>query len=368
MQEEDLVKQIANYLHLSDTKIGKLFGKSEHAIYRLRKKYGLEKKNVFREIAESNGFKDYEYGWLKTEHASIFIKKEENVLTYTDIRQELIDELKRYAPKYTPLKRPKLTDKHLLVIDPADVHIGKLALKDETGEDYNIETAVRRCIAGVEGILQKAQGFPIDKILLVIGNDVLHIDTPFRKTTSGTPQDTDGQWWQAFLEAKKMYVQIVERLVQVADVEVIYCPSNHDYASGFMLADTLSSWFAKHKNVSFSVDIKHRKYTQYGLNMLAFDHGDGCKEASTKDLMADEAPQMWGATKYRYAFKHHIHHKRRLKYQDGEDYIGVTVEYLRSPSASDGWHNRNGFVAPKAVEGFILSKDKGMVARLTHYF
>jgi hypothetical protein len=32
------------------------------------------------------------------------------------------------------------------------------------------------------------------KILFIGGNDILHVDTPKRTTTSGTSQDTDGMW------------------------------------------------------------------------------------------------------------------------------------------------------------------------------
>ena len=208
----------------------------------------------------------------------------------------------------------------------------------------------------------------MEKILFVMGNDILHVDNPFRTTTAGTRQDTDGMWWQAFKEAKDMYVSILEQLVTIAPVQVIFCPSNHDYASGFMLADSLSSWFHNCKDITFECSIIHRKYVQYGSNMLAFDHGDGSKERDTKDLMADEQPKMWAATKFRYAYKHHIHHKKKTHFAGGGDFIGVTVEYLRTPSDADGWHNRNGYVSPKAIEGFIHSKAHGQVARLTHYF
>jgi hypothetical protein len=51
----------------------------------------------------------------------------------------------------------------------------------------------------------------------------------------------------------------------------------------------------------------------------------------------------------------------------GKDFIWVTAEYLRSPSASDSWHDRNGYVgAKKAIEAFIHSFDNGQVARITH--
>ena len=60
---------------------------------------------------------------------------------------------------------------------------------------------------------------------------------------------------------------------------------------------------------------------------------------------------------------HHLHHKI------SKDYIGVTVEALRSPSGTDSWHHRNGYQhSPKAVEGFIHSKEHGQIARLTHLF
>jgi len=80
-------------------------------------------------------------------------------------------------------------------------------------------------------------------------------------------------------------------------------------------------------------------------------------------LMAQEAGKDWSAAKNRYVYIHHIHHKM------SKDFIGVTVEALRSPSGTDGWHHRKGYQhAPKAVEGFIHSQNHGQVARLTHLF
>jgi hypothetical protein len=328
------------------------------------------KKTVFSESLKEKGFDEdnWSHGWMKTDEVSIFIRNEDGFLSYDEIRAALVDELKLHAPKYPALKRKKVVGGHMLVIDPADIHIGKLSLLAETNEEYNIEIAKQRCLDGVQGLIDKASGFPIEKVLLIVGNDIIHIDHPHRTTTSGTPQDTDKQWWTMFQEAKDLYVRVIEMLTPIADVEVVFCPSNHDFATGFMLADTLSSWFHKCKHVTFQADIVHRKYVEYGNNMLAFDHGDGAKEKDAKDLMADEQPKMWGRTKFRYSYKHHFHHMKRVRYPDGEDFIGVTVQYLRSPSPADSWHHRNGYIAPKAVEAFIHHRDNGQVAHLTHYF
>ena len=299
--------------------------------------------------------------WDKTKEYSIKVRPE--VIHMRDICSELIEEMKNYSPHYPKISRTKSIDGHLLVIDPADVHIGKLATSFETGEEYNSEIAVQRVRDGVKGILSKAKGFNIDQIVLVIGNDILHIDTPKRTTTSGTPQDTDGMWYDNFLKAKNIYVEVIEMLLYVADVHVMYNPSNHDYTNGFFLADVIKTWFRKSKNITFDTSISHRKYFRYHKNLIGTTHGDGAKSQDLPLLMAQEASSDWSETRHRYVYTHHVHHKT------SKDYVGVTVESLRSPSGSDSWHHRNGYQHnPKAVEGYLHHPIHGQIARLTNIF
>lgn len=304
--------------------------------------------------------------WKKTKEESVFIKNpfyvSQEEKTYLDLRDNIIAEMQEYAPKFKKLKRKHKKDAHLLVIDPADIHIGKLCDSFETGEDYNNQIAVRRVIQGVRGIIEKTSGFEIDKILFIGGNDILHIDTPKRTTTSGTPQDTDGMWYNNFLIAKNLYVQLLEILLSYADVHFVFNPSNHDYTNGFFLADVVQTYFKDCKNITFDCSISHRKYFRYGLNLIGTTHGDGAKTSDLPLLMAQESKE-WSDTKHRYVYTHHYHHKI------AKDFIGVTVESLRSPSGTDSWHHRNGFQhAPKAVEGFLHHKEHGQIARFTHLF
>ena len=272
-----------------------------------------------------------------------------------------------YSPDYKKIKREK--GNHLLVINPADIHIGKYANAIETGEEYNSETAVLRVLEGVQGLIDKAKGFDIDKVLFCIGNDVLHIDNVYNTTTKGTHQDVDGKWWEHYEIALMLYVKCVEMLREIAPVDVLHSMSNHDYQSGFHLAHTLKSWFRKADDITFDVSVANRKYYKYGKNLIGLEHGDGAKMDKLPLLMANEKPKEWSETKYRYWYLHHIHHKVKHKWLDAKDFIGVTVEYMRSPSASDSWHARKGFCGvPKACEGFLHDKESGQVARLTHYF
>ena len=284
---------------------------------------------------------------------------------FEDFLKDILDQIGDISTRPKTIRREAPKDNkeaHLLVVDPADIHIGKLCDSFETGEDYNSQLAVKRVQTGVEGILDKVGGFAIDKILFIGGNDILHIDTPQRTTTSGTPQDTDGMWYTNFLIAKRLYIELLERLLEVADVHFIYNPSNHDYMTGFFLADVIQTYFKDVDNITFDCSIAHRKYFTYGENLIGSTHGDGAKTADLPLLMAQESKD-WSSTKHRYIYTHHVHHK------NVKDYIGVTIESLRSPSPADSWHHRNGYQHnPMAVEGFIHSKKHGQISRITHLF
>ena len=304
-------------------------------------------------------------GWVKSKESSLYFKNP-NYKTPVEIGLEslcsdVIKEIKEYSPTYKTIKRTKSKDGHLLIIDPADIHVGKLCSAYETGQDYNQNIAVKRTLDGVKGLLDKSNGFNIDKIIFVGGNDILHTDTP-NKTTKGTQVEQDGTWYNNFLTAKKLYVDIIEILMQVADVEMVFNPSNHDYQSGFFLAQTIEAHFNNCKNVTFDVSIAHRKYSTYGNSLIMTTHGDGAKQIDLGSLMSVEAKEHWAMSEHRYAYTHHVHHK------SSKDYINITVETLRSPSPADSWHATKGYISKEAVEAFVHSKENGQIARLSHFY
>ena len=333
--------------------------------------FGTNKLNVFQESAEKAGFEEpfeVKHGWLKTKEASIFIKSTAETVTFDEMRDSFMEKLKSHSPTFKKIKRKPIKDGHCLILDIADLHVGKLAEAYETGEDYNTDIAVKRALEGVKGILDKSSGFNLDKIIFIIGNDVLHIDNNRRTTTSGTPQDTYKMWYSNYLIARDMYIEIINSLVQVADVHIVHNMSNHDYVTGFMLADSVYCWFRKCKNITWDIDASHRKYFTYGKSLIGTSHGDGGKMDNLPLTMAVESED-WSKATFRYIYLHHIHHNKKFKFLTSQDFPGITVEYLRSPSGTDSWHHINGYQhATKAIEGFIHSKEYGQVAKLTHAF
>lgn len=329
----------------------------------------IENYRAFKTASEAKGLdpQSVKHGWFKSKDTSLFSKnpgyKSPEQSNWEQLQKDLVADVQRYAPKFPVIKREKLKESYLQVVDPADIHIGKLASSFQCGEDYNNQIAVKRVKEGVDGLLQKSDSFKKDKILFIGGNDILHIDSPGRTTTSGTPQDTDGMWHSNFMIAKQLYVDVLENLLSVADVHFTFNPSNHDYTHGYFLAQVIEAYFKDCKNITFDNSIAHRKGFKYHNNLIGTTHGDGAKQDLLPLLMAQEFPIYWSQTKHRYIYTHHVHHKT------SKDYVGITVESLRSPSGTDSWHHNKGFEhAPKAVESFLHHQQHGQIARLTHIF
>lgn len=265
-----------------------------------------------------------------------------------------------------PVSIERISDgDHLLFIDPADVHIGKYSSEFEVGEadKYNPEIAYERVHVGIDKVISSAKPYKTSKILFIIGNDILHTDNKNRQTTSGTPQDTSGMWYENFTLAKKLYIEVILKLVKVADVHVQFNPSNHDYMSGFMLAEVINSYFNNCDNVTFDTDMSYRKYYQFGENLIGTTHGDAGKHADYPLAMAHEAKDMWSTSKHRYFYLHHIHSTMK------KDFMSVQVESLRSVSGADSWHHKNLYQhAPKTISCMVHHKTLGKVATLNHTF
>lgn len=302
--------------------------------------------------------------WYKGEHYSINVKGQNDTFKYDEFKQDFIDTVEKIKPNHIQIIRTELDNEgHCLLIDPADIHINKLCSAFETGEDYNSQIAVQRVKDGVSSIIQKSKGFNIDKIILIVGNDVLNTDNVKNQTTKGTQQDTHLKWFDAFIMAKQLYIDIIQTLVSIADIEIVYNVSNHDEMSGFFLMDSLYSWYNSHENIEFNRSPSHRKYTTYGNNLIGTTHGDGAKQNDLPLLMCHEASKHWHNCKHRYWFTHHVHHKT------SKDIMSVQIESLRSPSPADSWHHKSGYQhSPLAIEGFIFHKQFGQVARLTTIF
>jgi hypothetical protein len=281
------------------------------------------------------------------------------------MKEDLVNELKNYAPVYPKIKREKLPDQHAIFIGLTDIHLGSMQDALAGLDSYDTNEAIRRCKVGVEGLIQKSSGFNIDKIILQVSGDAFHAEGVTMKTTKGTgPFYLSEPYWKTYQLGKRLYIDLIEMLLQIAPVELVEVIGNHDQFSGHVLMDTLVSWFRNCDDVTDISGVEHRKYTRYHNNLIMVSHGDGGRESNLPLTMAHEEPKLWGECKHKWVFLGHKHHKI------AKDYMGVSVEYLRTPKpSSDYWHHKNQFHhAPQAIEAFVFHKENGQVARLNHSF
>ena len=287
--------------------------------------------------------------------------------------------------------RKKPSGECLLIIDLADIHVGKLCVETETGFIYGRDVAVRRMVEGTRELIRKASGMGVCRILFVLGNDILHVDNARSSTTSGTPQDTQGTIHQMYRDAFAGYVKCIELARLTAPVDLVFCPSNHDWLTGWCLAREVGAWFRNAPDVTateYNLSELHRKYYRFQGNLIGLTHGDGAKEADLYPLMMTEARAHISDCSHRYWYVHHLHHKIRkqagvMSHKREKDHIGMTmmhsaarsmegdniqIEYVRSMSPPDGWHDRNGYVNRQAVECFVHHPHDGQDGRFTVWF
>ena len=87
------------------------------------------------------------------------VTKEDFNITQDDMLDKINSFIENHSPYYPAVERKKQYANHLLVINPADIHIGKYANEFETGSGYDVETACMRVLEGLEGLNSKSRWF-----------------------------------------------------------------------------------------------------------------------------------------------------------------------------------------------------------------
>lgn len=298
-----------------------------------------------------------------------FLKKRTaSSITPAEIASELkanLSELIKWHDHYPQ----EQTDGNLFVPNIFDLHLGKLAWGDESGEDYDINIAKVRFNTAMDDLISKSSGYNIGRVLFPVGNDLFNSDKafPFAQTTNGTPQQDDSRWQKLFREGRELMVVNILKLAQIAPVDVVMVYSNHDRERGFYLGEVLDAIFESHPNITVNNQPRNNKYYQFGKCLVATAHGDNIKPADAPLIMAQEAPEMWANTWYREWLFGHLHHKQGYITPTAKDYRGVIVTYLTSPSATDSWHAMKNYTGSiKGAEGFIYGRDEGKIGTVIH--
>jgi hypothetical protein len=206
----------------------------------------------------------------------------------------------------------------------------------------------------------------VEKIVYVIGGDLLNMDTFGGLTTKGTPVDSDQRAQDAYNDAFDAMFWSVNYIKQFCnDLQVVYLPGNHDRLSSYHLVHALSKCFNE-PNITFDATYAERKVVVYGQNFLAFEHGDVTKKM-TALVYATEFPAEWGLTSYRTCYTGHFHTKKVTEFVTDNEVHGFAIKHLPSLSKTDYWHYHNKFTGAKRQAVMEIHHiNKGKISEFTY--
>lgn len=275
--------------------------------------------------------------------------------------RELLKNVKPIATATPP--RRKKADPHLFEAAIFDHHFGKYAHAPATGQNYSLAIAEREYKLAIDAMIERAKSFPVDRVLLPIGGDFLHTDNARGETTAGTRvESVDDRLSKVFRIAAQSLQYAVERLLEVAPVDCLWVPGNHDASTSFYIVEWLSAVFRSNRHVQVDAGPRNRKYYPYGVNLIGITHGDKGKHSDYPHIMATEVPQLWAQSKFRAWHVGHFHRRAESRYVSGDSFHGTEVRILGSLCSTDSWHFEQAYIGqPRTAECHLFSKSSGPV-------
>lgn len=259
--------------------------------------------------------------------------------------------------------------KSLVVINLYDAHLDKLPVKSTCGEESTLEKNLDIFKSTILNIVNYIHTYSdlVDYILLPLGNDLFHTNGFNSQTKKGTQIEYLCQPEEAYYTICDVITWTIEVLSKLVPVKVLMIKGNHDEDKITTLGYWLNRYFKNTDDVDIDFTRRQRKYFKYGNNLLGFAHGD--KEKSKIPqlplIMATEAKEWWGETKFRKMYLGDLHHGFEYQFLKAKDMPGVEVEYLRSCGTTDTWHEDFGYIGiPKTAYVQFIDAKEGETTRL----
>ncbi len=263
------------------------------------------------------------------------------------------------APKRS--LRPTGEDRRFLVCWGLwDTHLGMYAWQSETGASFDVSIARARILNSIDDMLAELRPYPIERLVMPVGNDFLHFDSVRHKTAFGEHfLDTDTRFAKVYMIGLECLSYMVERAREIAPkVEILYIPGNHDTTSSFTLCAALQQRFRADPSVSVDLGANPRKYVTHGGVLLGFDHGAEAKAKQLAMIFATEAKEHWSRSTYREVQVGHTHQRAEEGFATVVPTNGVLVRTNPALCNNDMWHHRQGLIGEpvKSVEAWRYDK------------
>lgn len=240
----------------------------------------------------------------------------------------------------------------------SDAHIGMYAWARETGEDYDTAKAVSRLTSWLG---QAVAASPASERAVILSNgDLTHADDQNNETpTSKHKLDVDTRHFRTL----DMTICALNTCVELAlrkhkKVDLVVLPGNHDKTAYMAVLFAMAERWRDNPRVNVERNPSEFYVRTFGKVMIAAHHGDKSKAERLVLFLADEYPEMWGQTRFRYLFTGHLHHHKSA------DIGGCQWEQLRALTAKDAYAHSHAYSARAQLQSVTYHRDKGEVGRV----
>lgn len=292
-------------------------------------------------------------------------RMEVRVAVARDAWEAVLEDIRAASPVREPLTRParvsELEEEPMLaVLALMDPHFAMLAWGKETGEDYDLKIAQTSYLDVARRGLDVAGAYDLDRILYLVGNDLGHVDgmgidakgnRRGGATTKGTTQDVDSRLGKLYTAIRRATVEVADYASQLAPVDLLVVPGNHDGETMYHMGETLAAWYRNDPNVNVIYSPMKRKYYGWERCALMFTHGEELrrKRDNLAMIMATECPApIWTASEggAREIITGHNHVNLQGGYYptaEADESRQIRTRSLPGLTPEDAWHFEEGY-------------------------
>lgn len=279
--------------------------------------------------------------------------------------------LKRYKPETVNIN-PRYVRERNYAGEMAifDAHIGKFAWYKETMQgNWDLEIACKTFIDNVRELLEFLVPFQLSKIFFPIGNDIMHAENIQPLTPKGRHVlDVDGRLPKTIEYTKRTMFQAIDMILQVAPLEVIWVPGNHDPNASHWLCHILEAWYHTNKHVTVDLSPEIHKARIWGDLLVGYTHAAAYAGQQNRviNMLPQFWPKEWGQSQFREWHTGHKHRKVTTKTAPVLTLGGCVIRQFPTLSPIDFWHLESAFVdAIPASQALLWDKTGGVVSEFT---
>ena len=289
--------------------------------------------------------------WFKNKNYSIQVRPEE--VSFLEQVLEAFKDIPAAPPVSPP---PMMQIGEMNIIPLFDVHLGLLAHKEISGEDYDLEIAADRVRQGVADLLNRFK--PAERGIVINGGDFTHQTDDLNRTRrSNHVLDVASRNLLTVRKAIEVISHVIEMTLGTHQtVEYYSVPGNHDPQNWETILLALAERYRNEPRVLIDTTFREFSVIEHQKVALFVHHGDKRLPKDLAMFCAAEYPVIWGRTEYRLVLTGHQHHLK------ADEFPGIYWMQLPPVTVRDHYAASSGYASKAALIGLTFDK-QGEISR-----